>query len=574
MSKITPNGQVYTTQKALEEEKQLILNTRKGKGAFTPIAENYQCKNDLLTAEQKKAVQHALKSKDFVSIITGGAGTGKTWSIKEVAQGVKEQGLAFLAFAPSASASRGVQRADGFSNATTIAELLQSKKLQEQSKNGVIWIDEAGMVGNSTMNQIMEVAKTQNARILLTGDARQHGAVERGDALRIMQKYGGLEPAYISKIQRQKGSDYKQAVKQISDGNIAKGYQALDAMGAIKENEDIGLQLKDLSKEYVRAIQSRESVLVVATTHKQGKLVTYALRNELKEQGLLEQKGKEFTTQRNLSYTQAQKQDANLYEKGMCVQFIQHERGFKRGGKYEITGKDDKGNILVTAIGKDAVEKKKDLILPLNKAKKFSVYETEKLELAKGDQIRITQNGFSLGRSAKEKKRLNNGKLLEVKGFDEKGNILASTGKMELVLDKSYGNFTHGYYTTSPASQGKSVNRVLIVQNAASGRASNQEQFYVSASRGKFAISIYTDDKSNLLGNIQRSSARLTALEIAPSKAPQKAPTKNKLQTINQIAKVGLSTVSSAWKKTKSMLDFSSKPVAKTPVKYAPVKGK
>jgi hypothetical protein len=31
------------------------------------------------------------------------------------------------------------------------------------------------------------------------------------------------------------------------------------------------------------------------------------------------------------------------------------------------------------------------------------------------------------------------------------------------------------------------------------GKAASKEQFYVSASRGKFAISIHTDDKQSLL---------------------------------------------------------------------------
>ncbi|MEL6721579.1 MAG: MobF family relaxase, partial [Bacteroidota bacterium] len=224
ISKITSNGSVYTTKEALLEEKQLIQTTRSGKGILEAVNPTYEIQNPLLNKEQQRAVHHALRSKDFVTAITGGAGTGKTWSIKEVAEGAKESNTPFLAFAPSASASRGVQRADGFENATTIAELLQSKKLQEQTKNGIIWIDESGMVGNKTMNQVFAVAKEQNARVLLTGDIKQHGAVERGDAMRIMQKYGGLEPAYISKIQRQQVAHYKSAIRQLSEGNMEKGY--------------------------------------------------------------------------------------------------------------------------------------------------------------------------------------------------------------------------------------------------------------------------------------------------------------------------------------------------------------
>ena len=83
----------------------------------------------------------------------------------------------FGAFAPSSVASRQVQREDGFKNATTIAELLKSEKLQNGLKDGVLWVDEAGLVGNKTMNDVIDIAKKQNARLLLTGDIKQHNSV-------------------------------------------------------------------------------------------------------------------------------------------------------------------------------------------------------------------------------------------------------------------------------------------------------------------------------------------------------------------------------------------------------------
>ena len=144
---------IYTTQEALKEEELLKNATRAGRNKLEPINPGYQIQNEKLSEEQAEAVNHVLESKGFITIVTGGAGTGKTWSIKEVANGVKEAGVGFHAFAPSADASRGVQREEGFKDAETIAAFLQSKELQDETKNGVIWIDEAGMVGNKTMNR-------------------------------------------------------------------------------------------------------------------------------------------------------------------------------------------------------------------------------------------------------------------------------------------------------------------------------------------------------------------------------------------------------------------------------------
>ena len=205
----------------------------------------------------------------------------------------KKPEWAFMLLLPSADASRGVQREEGFKDAETIAAFLQSKEMQDKTKNGVIWIDEAGMVGNKTMNQIIDVAKEQNARILLTGDVKQHNSVERGDALRIIQDFGGVKPAYITTIRRQQNEQYKQAIKAISNDKLDKGYKLLDDFGAIKESQSFTEMTQKASKEYADAIQKKEGVLVVAPTHAQGKATTEAIRSELKERNLLSNDEKE-----------------------------------------------------------------------------------------------------------------------------------------------------------------------------------------------------------------------------------------------------------------------------------------
>ena len=151
---------------------------------------------------------------------------------------------------------------------------------------------------------------------------------------------------------------------------------------------------------------------------------------------------------------------------GMIVQFHQNAKdGLKRGTKYQLSGKDENGD-WVLSNGNN----REKTVLPLQESSKFSVYESQETTIATGDKIRITQNGTS-----KDAKRLNNGNILEVTGFDKKGNILASSGKRTLTLPKDYGNLTHGYYTTSPASQGKSVNRVILLQSSMTGRAASKE---------------------------------------------------------------------------------------------------
>ena len=380
----------------------------------------------------------------------------------------------------------------------------------------------------------------------------------------MIQEFGGVKPAYIKTIRRQQNETYKNAVKAISNDNLEKGYQILDSFGAIKESQSFAEMTTNAAKEYADALQKKENTLVVATTHAQGKATTQSIRVELKERNLLAEEEKSFTTQTNLSYTEAQKKDAANYGKGMSIQFHQNAKGIKRGSVFDVLGRDKEGKILI------ADKDKNQTTLSLEQSKKFSVYRKEELPLAKGDRIRITQNGFSTG-----KKRLNNGNILQVKGFDKSGNIIASNGKKEVTLGKDYRNFTHGYYTTSPASQGKSVNRVIIMQSTSTGKAASKEQFYVSASRGKFAISVYTDDKDHLLKSIKNSSQRMTAGEVAKNSQSKANPLLDKMKKMAAIYRAGLSKMSDSWhnsRDSRTIVSLTTKPVK--PVSRGPIRTK
>ena len=152
-----------------------------------------------------------------------------------------------------------------------------------------------------------------------------------------------------------------------------------------------------------------------------------------------------------------------------------------------------------------------DKPLPLDQSPRFQAYHAGEIALASGDLIRITKNGQSLDKQH----RLNNGSLYRVEGFDTRGNILLDNG---WTIAKDFGHLTYGYVVTSHASQGKTVDHVFIGQSSASWGASSREQFYVSASRGRKQVTIYTDDKASLLNSVSKTDDRLTATELVTSK--------------------------------------------------------
>ncbi|MGA2870317.1 MAG: MobF family relaxase, partial [Verrucomicrobiota bacterium] len=139
--KETVDGRQWlTTMDVLAEERRLIGFVSDGKGRFKAFGSvKYQFQNRQLSDEQRNAVRHILQSKDRVTAIRGGAGTGKTTMMKEAVAAIESSGARVFTFAPSAEASRGVLRSDaGFANAETVEALLQNPKLQAQVRGQVI----------------------------------------------------------------------------------------------------------------------------------------------------------------------------------------------------------------------------------------------------------------------------------------------------------------------------------------------------------------------------------------------------------------------------------------------------
>jgi conjugative relaxase-like TrwC/TraI family protein len=505
-------GQHYvTTLEAVEEEYKMLKYIREGRGKEFPLNAGYEPKAEYLNDEQRAAIKHALNDVNQVTIIAGGAGTGKTTLMKEVRDGIEARGRKLIGFAPSAAASRGVMREEGFKGADTLAQLLQNPKVQEKVKEQVIWVDEAGLIGNKDMNRLFEIARQQKARILLTGDYRQHASVAAGDALRIMEQEAGIKVARVRKIQRQRNNQpYKWAVALAAEGRTDAALYKLDNMGDVKEITDGKERLTQLVEDYVQSSKQGKTALIVSPTHIEGQNVTDTLRDKLKEEGQLLGSEKTFLRLKNNNWTEENKTDPFHYQgQDLTLEFHQNAKGHVRGERWQVDSSPLEGAPPLPQLHSIAARSTEgdQQQIDLKQADRFTVYRQEEIRLAKGDRIRITK-----GSKTREGTRINNGDMFTVAGFTRDGHIKLNTGK---TLDKEFGHLTHGYVTTSHSSQGKTVDHVFIAQSSQSVPASSQQQFYVSISRGREQCRIYTDDKRALEQAVKRDGQRMTAREVA-----------------------------------------------------------
>jgi conjugative relaxase-like TrwC/TraI family protein len=488
-----------TTAELVAEEALMIQRVRDGRSKLAPLLKGrLNFIQDFLSKEQREAVRHILKTHDQVIALRGIAGSGKTTLLTEVRQQLEHQGIRMVALAPSAQASRGVLRDEGFQGAETIANFLASKELQQRVRGQVLLIDEAGTIPNRELNRILELAGS-STRVILSGDTGQHAPVGRGDSMRLLENYAGLPVATVRQIRRQESANYRQAVEAMSERDLKSAFARLDEINAILEIPDDSTRYRRLALDYAQClVETGIAPLVVSPTHAEGRMAVNAIREYLKELGHL---GKErnFLQYRQLKWEVAEMRRPENYEAGQMVQFHQNVPGVKRGSILPVLGVDSTNRVWVELPGG------KQTVLDLSRSEHFRVYEIGEICFAPGDSIKLTNGGKDVNG-----RRLENGTLSTVKHIAKDGRLTLVNG---MVLKPDFGHFAYGY-DTSHSSQGKTAREVLVAQSSRSFRAGSTEQFYVSISRGRERLKIYTDDRINLQAAVGNSARRMSALEL------------------------------------------------------------
>ena len=496
------DGRTYaTSRQVLEEEMRMLAFARAGRGRYAPLGDvDRAVSREWLGPEQRAVVRHVLGSRDRVVLIRGAAGTGKTALMQETIEAITAAGMRVVTLAPSATASRGVLRAEGFRDAETVARFLVDERLHGQARNQVMWVDEAGLLGSRQMAKLFDLAARIDARVVLSGDRRQHASVERGSVLRLLEQEAGLPVAQLVEIRRQSGK-YREAVTCLSEGRTLDGLRLLDELGWVREAAGEA-RAKLLAADYLEAVNAGRTALVVSPTHAEGAMVTTAIRAVFRTAGRLGTEERAFCRYEAKDMTTAERQNAALFEPNDVVEFHQHAPGFKSGSRHVVV-KVGRGSLLVTN------EKSGEAVLPLRHADRFQVYRRTELHLAAGDHVRVTRNGRS-----RDKRRLDNGAIYIVRGFTAAGDIQLESGA---VVARGWGHLALGYCVTSHASQGRTVDRVFVAVGSASFPAASRESLYVSASRGRERVTVYTDDQAELRRAVQRTDPRLTATDLVGS---------------------------------------------------------
>ncbi len=502
-------GVAYATTKTVLAEEKYILNfLKETKSSSFPVLGWYREKPEGLDADQCDAIKAIMTSRDRVICIQGRAGSGKTTMMSTSVKKMEDAGQRVFVFAPSSQAAHQVLKNEGFEDSETVQQLLVNPKLQEQMDGKILWIDEAGLLSTKEMSQLMIIAEEQNCRLVFSGDSRQHKSVGRGSAFKLCCDSGLVMVQETRSVYRQRSEVYKKAVTALSIGDSHEAFEILDGLGAIREIENFDERLEAVAKEYVESLSAYNSVLVVSPTHAEGRLVTGAVRELMREKGMLGEQEVDVPVYRSKNLTDAQRQLAIYYEVGDTIRFHQNAKGsFSKSDLVRVVRKNELG-VFVQKFGET-----EELFIHPDSSRHFDVLNESQISISVGDKVRITRNTVS-----SNGKRIYNGNLHKVTDLNRDGKIMLD-GKYEIPIES--GLLDYGIVSTSYASQGKTADKVIVSQSGLSFDASSLSQFYVSVSRGRDSVVIMTDSRAGLLDAVSDSSERILAMDLERYRAEE-----------------------------------------------------
>lgn len=508
--RIRPNK--VTTRNTLERERAIVALAQNKKGRYPSLHPKHTIQNALLDAEQRNAVQQILGSQNFLTLFRGAAGTGKSFALKEVRTGLANAGHSVYVLAPQRQQVLDLGR-DLESPGQTVSEFLTKRAMEHGS---VIIVDEAGQIGAKQMLTLLDFVRENNGRVILSGDTRQHGPVEASDALRAIEKYADLDAAELTTIRRQnpdlaKTRVERKAIEQyrlaVDEARNEKFRDSFDRLNRNKSITQCGLfeQHELLTKRYLELTGENASVVVVSQTWSEIHKVNESIRAGLRKGRALGSEDVSVLAFERLDLTDAQKRDKRFYSEKSVIILNRDVAGLKSGTKCQLVEIGDR-NLIVEGSGK--IRR-----IPFSRLDCISICEPNELALASGDRLQLKANAKTA-----DGKQIANGEIVTVNQVLPNGQIHLQDGRM---LDPNYGQFVRGYAVTSYAAQGKTADYVIFSDSAVRA-ATNQKQWYVTISRGRKGIEVFTRDKQELRESVLRSGNRELALELSMKSRPRK----------------------------------------------------
>ena len=496
--RLLPLEDRYVTKEDLTSERAILQIMEEGRGSQKSYMDAKTADeilaNTTLNEGQKSAAKLILTTEDRVVGIQGYAGVGKSYTLSQTLSEIEKTGNDVHVFAPYGSQVKALKE-DGH-DAHTLAKLLSSKSMQDAiNENDLIVVDEAGVIANKDAEKLLKIAEERKAKLVLLGDIQQTKAINAGKPFDLLQD-NNMGLAIIDEIQRQQNETLKEAVTHAAKNDQKKSVNVLSkSVHEVRNKQD---RLDMLITKYMSYDEAeRDKSLIVTGTNKDKSYINDNIREQmgLKDKGVLTEHLK------RVDMSKAEMKHARYYKEDTLLesQIKPRNSELKKGELYKVVGSES--HLLI-------VENNKGEQIKFNPAReKLSAYESEQIEVSVGDKLRVTKGDNEKGTITGDKL------IVESVAKSNFTAVDVKTGELHLFDTKDKSHLDHDYCSTVHASQGLSVDNVLINIDTKS-KTTTKEVYYVAVSRAKHEAIVVTDSIAKLPEAITKGSEKHSAYQM------------------------------------------------------------
>ncbi|MDB4989831.1 MAG: conjugal transfer protein TraA [Myxococcaceae bacterium] len=230
----------FTTRQTLVQEASLLEAGRKlAASKRHPVRARYArkaSKQKTLTPDQDRVLEHITRKTGDIAIVSGYAGTGKSWMLGAARLAWEGEGYVVVGAALAGKAAEGLQDSSGIDSRTLARwELAWSHDKDRLTAKHVMVIDEAGMVGTAQLGRVLAHARDVGAKVVIVGDAEQLQPIDAGAPMRVLRDELDVE-AVLSDIQRQEVAWQREATVGFPQDRPKESLHAYHAHGDIREH--------------------------------------------------------------------------------------------------------------------------------------------------------------------------------------------------------------------------------------------------------------------------------------------------------------------------------------------------
>ena len=487
--------------------KQLMKIAHRKVAAFNGISSSREVDNGLApkpNAMQQLAIDKS--SQHALSIIIGGPGTGKTFTVAKLVTSLQKAHehkrkqdpnlppLSITLTAPTGKAAQRMQQSLQKSlqdeeitldNAKTLHRLLgigSDGVPRYHAKNplpdDLIIVDEASMLGLELASQLVDAIKP-TGRLILLGDANQLAAVDAGSVLSDLCAVKRLQP-YITELTESKRFDSNSVV-----GQFALAIQ--QNLPAPKKIKLIQRLLQPIDLQAIKPSQSENPSDLAGKTQQTANIPFYPIDASSSLPAVFNQLAKPYHPFFALMQ-QWYSQPVNIFEAN------NRKRLFEVFDRYRILCAGHQGQL-----GTQSINQKMSLAFT-----EFSKITRTKAYFYHGLPIIIQNNDYQLG--------LFNGDIAICLLYQ--GQLYACFAEKVIPIQRlSRESCDYAYAMTIHKSQGSEFHTVAICIDKAHTRLLSQALIYTAVTRSKSALSIYSA-KENFELAVTQKAVRQTGLQL------------------------------------------------------------